>query len=513
MPQAILISPITRQTIQKTRVAAYCRVSTNSADQQNSYATQVRVYTSLIQKKKEWELVEIFADEGLSGMKAQNRVEFQRMIKMCEQHRIDLIVTKSVSRFARNAKESLEYVRKLKLLGVGVQFEKEGIYTLALGDEMLLNTFSAIAQEESKAISQNQRLSIVKRMQSGEYVDNNAPYGFRLVDKVLVAYEPEAVIVREIFAKYLCGHSISEIARELSDRGIKTKTGKSVWHPSKIAYILGNERYRGDSKYQKTYRDTTVPFKQYRNRGQEDMFYATMTHTPLIDRDTFDNVQILLKKRQDTFRKYTTQNIYPLTSRIQCSECGSYFRRRIVSGVAKWGCSRHIQDRTQCSSNYYSEERIYDAFTVMVNKLRFSEFDILGQVILRLESAERKQKQKSTAAKELNRNIADLNAKLVMVEQLHSKGYLKDEIYKAQVREINNQLRQLKCERQSEFSSDISDMINELERLKKLLDELEEPQEHFDEKLFVEAVQSININQHDEITFTLIGGLRFTEML
>ena len=447
MPQVKLISPITRQEIRKIRVAAYCRVSSNSADQQNSYANQIRVYTSLIQRKKEWELVEIFADEGLSGMNAQNRTEFQRMIKMCEQHQIDLIVTKSVSRFARNAKESLEYVRKLKLLGVGVQFEKEGIYTLALGDEMLLNTFSAIAQEESKAISQNQRLSIVKRMQSGEYVDSNAPYGFRLVDKALVVYEPEAAIVRMMFENYLSGQSTSEIARDLNSRGIKTKTGKSTWRSTKVAYILGNERYCGDCKYQKTYRDTTVPFKQFRNRGQEDMFYASMTHAPLIDRDTFDKVQLLLKKRQDVFGKSTTQNIYPLTSRIQCSECGSYFRRRQVSGAVKWGCSKHIQDRTQCSSNYYSEERIYDAFVAMVNKLRFSEYDIMGQTLLRLESAELKRKQKNTAARELSRNIADLNAKLVMVEQLHAKGYLKDEVHKAQVREINDQLRQLKRER------------------------------------------------------------------
>ena len=283
MPQVKLISPITRQEIRKIRVAAYCRVSSNSADQQNSYANQIRVYTSLIQRKKEWELVEIFADEGLSGMNAQNRTEFQRMIKMCEQHQIDLIVTKSVSRFARNAKESLEYVRKLKLLGVGVQFEKEGIYTLALGDEMLLNTFSAIAQEESKAISQNQRLSIVKRMQSGEYVDSNAPYGFRLVDKALVIYEPEAAIVRMMFENYLSGQSTSEIARDLNSRGIKTKTGKSTWRSTKVAYILGNERYCGDCKYQKTYRDTTVPFKQFRNRGQEDMFYASMTHALVLE--------------------------------------------------------------------------------------------------------------------------------------------------------------------------------------------------------------------------------------
>lgn len=486
MPQVKLISPITRQEIRKVRVAAYCRVSSNSADQQNSYTNQIRVYTSLIQRKKEWELVEIFADEGLSGMNAQNRTEFQRMIKMCEQHQIDLIVTKSVSRFARNAKESLEYVRKLKLLGVGVQFEKEGIYTLALGDEMLLNTFSAIAQEESKAISQNQRRSIVKRMQSGEYVDSNAPYGFRLVDKALVVYEPEAVIVRMMFENYLSGQSTSEIARDLNSRGIKTKTGKSIWRSTKVAYILGNERYCGDCKYQKTYRDTTVPFKQFRNRGQEDMFYASMTHAPLIDRDTFDKVQRLLKKRQDVFGKSTTQNIYPLTSHIQCSECGS---------------------------NYYSEERIYDAFIAMVNKLRFSEYDILGQTLLRLESAELKRKQKNTAAREISRNIADLNAKLVMVEQLHAKGYLKDEVHKAQVREINDQLRRLKRERQCEFSSGITHMIEELTRLKKLLEELEEPLDRFDEKLFTEIVQAISISRRDEMTVTLIGGLRFTEML
>lgn len=243
------------------------------------------------------------------------------------------------------------------------------------------------------------------------------------------------------------------------------------------------------------------------------MFYATMTHAPLIDRDTFDKVQLLLKKRHDVFGKTTTQNIYPLTSRIQCSECGSYFRRRQVSGTAKWGCSKHIQDRTQCDSNYYSEERIYDAFIAMVNKLRFSEYDILGQTLLRLESAELKRKQKNTAAREISRSIADLNAKLVMVEQLHAKGYLKDEIHKAQVQEINDQLRRLKRERQCEFSSGITHMIEELTRLKKLLEEFEEPLDRFDEKLFTEIVQAISISRRDEMTVTLIGGLRFTEML
>ena len=255
MSKAKLISPITRQGLKRLRVAAYCRVSSNSADQQNSYGTQIRVYTRMINSRPDWELVEIFADEGLSGMKAATRPEFLRMIRLCEMRQIDLIITKSISRFARNVKEALEYVRKLKLLGVGVQFEKEGIYTLALGDEMLLNTFAAIAQEESKAISQNQRLSIVKRMELGRYVDSNAPYGFRLVNKELEIYEPEAQIVRWIYEMYLQGWSTSELARQLMANGVPTKTGEGKWTSSKIKYILSNERYIGDCKYQKTYRD------------------------------------------------------------------------------------------------------------------------------------------------------------------------------------------------------------------------------------------------------------------
>ncbi len=320
-----LISPITKQGVQKIRVAAYCRVSSSSTDQLNSYARQIESFTKLIKSHPEWELVDIFADEGISGMRASNRIEFQRMMRMCELRKIDLVLTKSVSRFGRNAQESLEYARKLKHIGVGVQFESESINTLALADEMLLNTFTAIAQEESKAISQNQRLSIVKRMELGEYVDSNAPYGYRLVNKKLEVYEPEAQIVRMIFEMYLKGMSTQEIAKELTKRGIPTKNGKEKWKPTKVSYMLSNEKYIGDSQYQKTFRDTTVPFKQSKNRGEEDMYYATNTHTAIIDKDTFEKVQALLNKRKSQFSKATTLNIYPLTSRIRCIECGSFY--------------------------------------------------------------------------------------------------------------------------------------------------------------------------------------------
>lgn len=513
MAQAKLISPISKQAYARTRVVAYCRVSSNSADQLNSYATQIKVYTKLIKSNDAWELVEIFADEGLSGMKSDNRVEFQRMIEMCERRQIDLIITKSVSRFARNVKEALQYVRKLKLLGIGVQFEKEGIYTLSLGDEMLLDTFTAIAQEESKAISQHMRLSIVKRMERGEYVDSNAPYGFRLQEKQLEAYDPEADVVRYIFTQYLSGWSTSEIARDLTEKGIQTKLGKEQWRSTKVSYILTNERYVGDCKYQKTYRDTTVPFKQSKNRGQEDMFYASETHAPIIDRDTFDRVQALFQDRQERFSKTEQQNIYPLTSRIRCSECGSFYRRKVRNGAIKWVCAKHHTDTHACPAGYYSEERIYDGFISMINKLRFGEERILDQVISKLETASSLYKRNNGAAGKMSQSIAELNAKLVMLEQLRSKGYLATEVYQAQARDIQKQINDLKAERRNAFDSVIQGMLDEVMKMRSLLNEIEEPLEEFDEKLFHEIVKEIVINKNDEMTVTVLGGLSFTELI
>ena len=433
MPVAKLIAPTTKQEIPKLRVAAYCRVSSNSADQRNSFATQERVYTKYIAEKQEWELVDIFADEGLSGMKADNRPEFQRMIRMCELHQIDLILTKSVSRFARNVKEALSYTRKLKLLGVGVQFEEDGVNTLAMADEMLLNTFAAIAQEESKSISQNQRLSIVKRMESGEYIASNAPYGYRLIDKKLVIYEPEAEVVCWIFAAYLNGMSTIEIAQELS---AKRKFGKRM-----------------------------------------------------------------------------TQAEYPLTSRIRCSECGAFYHRKVRNGTVKWVCSRHAADPTACNSGYYSEERIYDGIITMINKLRFCEEDILGQTIQKLEFAAAAYKRNNRAASQLSQSIAELNAKLLALERLRTKGYLAADIYHTQAREIRQQLDKLKTERYSSFESKILTMLEDVRKLKSLIDEPEQPLEVFDEKLFHEIVTDICINHHDEMTVTLLGGLRFTEQI
>ena len=513
MPQIKLISPLTQQTVKKLRVAAYCRVSTNSADQLNSYAAQIRIYTKKIQQKPEWEFVDIFADEGISGTKSKNRPEFQRMIRMCELRQIDLIITKSLSRFARNTKEALEYTRKLKLLGVGVMFEKEGINTLSLGDEMLLNTFAAIAQEESQSISQNQRLANRKRMEMGEYISSSVPYGFRLINKETVVYEPEAEIVRKIYTDYLNGKSTTEIANELTAKKILTKRGNELWTATRIAYILTNERYIGDSLYQKSFTTPTVPFTRHKNKGEEDMYYAEKTHKPLIEKDIFHRVQALMQSRRNQFKRIKETNIYPLTSHIRCSECGSSFHRRIKNGSIKWVCAKHNENAKACNSFCYNEERIYDGFVTMVNKLRYGVEDIVGQTISLLETAANTYKMNNQTARNMSQSIAELNAKLLMLDQLQGKGYLANEVYQMQTRNIRKQINELKLQRQDSYESKILETLVEIKKIKALLDEIDEPLEEFDQKLFEQIVCEMTISRNDELTITLIGGLKFTEII
>ena len=514
MATVTVISPVTGKPVEHKRVAAYCRVSTNSADQQNSYNTQVRYYTRYIKSRTEWTLVDIFADEGLSGTSSEKRENFQRMITMCELKQIDLVVTKSVSRFARNVKETLEYVRKLKLLGIGVVFEKEGINTLSMGDEMLLNTFAAIAQEESVSISQNVRFSIKKKMESGEYINGCVPFGYRLENKVMIPFEPEAEIVRSLFQGYLNGASLTELCRYLEKQSISPRNQGAKWNVRVVSKMLSNEKYIGDSLYQKKYRETTVPFTQHINYGQEEQYYATGTHEGIVDKEIFASVQELLKKRRELYsRPEVAPAKYPFTHRIQCSECGTFYRRRIVNGSVVWGCNQHIEDRTACDSHYYREDRIMDAFIGIINRLRFAEEGIIAESIELTEKAILLKKRNNLQALESSQSMAELNAKLLMLEQLKSKGYLAPDVFETQSREINGQINEIKTKRIQSLSSALDVALEEFKTLQARLNEIDEPLDSFDPKLFEEVINGMTVNNRDEMTFRLIGDLTFTVRL
>lgn len=297
------------------------------------------------------------------------------------------------------------------------------------------------------------------------------------------------------------------------EQGIPTKSGKETWTSAKIKYILTNERYIGDCNYQKTYRDTTVPFRQFKNRGQEDMYYAKGTHTPLLDRDIFNKVQALLEKRQKQFNQTESLNVYPLTSRIRCAECGSIYRRKIRNGVPKWVCKNHLEDSKLCPSNYFSEARIYDALASMINKLRFGEEDILGQVISKLEVATLEYKRNNKAAGTVSQSIAEINAKILMLDQLRAKGYLAPEVHQAQTIELRSQLGKLKSERSDLFETRILGMLEDVKKLRTLLQEVEAPLETINEQLLLDVVKELVITKKGEMSVTVLGNLTFQEQL
>ena len=247
---------------------------------------------------------------------------------------------------------------------------------------------------------------------------------------------------------------------------------------------------------------------------EKDQYYVSESHPGIISKKDFESVQQLLLERQKKYCfNHISNPIYPLTRRIHCAECGSFYSRKIAFGCVKWVCGKHKEDSTACPSNYYSEERLYDGFIAMVNNLRFGEPDILGTVIAKLDLADNLYKRNNTQAATISQEIADLNSKKLMLEQLRAKGYLAPEVYESQLREISQQISTQKQKRQDTLDSKIQTMLDDVRRLKDLLWEMEEPLESFNEMLFGEIVKDITLNNRDEMTFTLLGGLKFTERI
>lgn len=271
--KVIVIEAAQRPEAQKLRVAAYCRVSSDSSDQMNSFAAQLNYYTALISGKENWTMVDLYADAGISGTSAKKRPDFQRLLSDCRKGRIDKILVKSISRFARNATDCLETIRELKAIGVGVYFEEQNIDTSNMTGELLTSMFSAIAQKESESISGNMRWSYQRRMQRGTYIPPTLPYGYILNDGAIEIDETRADVIRRIFAEYLAGNSTETIADGLTVDEIPCRYGGTHWNSATIRYIISNEKYTGNSVWQKYYTTDTLPYRHPRNRGQKELYY------------------------------------------------------------------------------------------------------------------------------------------------------------------------------------------------------------------------------------------------
>lgn len=273
------------------RVAAYCRVSTDSDEQSLSYDAQISHYKSYIRQHPGWRLAGIYADEGITGTSTRNRLEFHHMIEDCASGRLDMIVTKSISRFARNTVDCLKYIRLLKNQGIAIYFEKENINTLDASGEILITIMASLAQQESESLSQNVRLGLEYRYKQG-VVRTPRIFGYdKDADKNLIINNDEAVIVRRIYREYLRGASYREIARGLSADGYLTLTGKTTWHPDTIRRILANEKYMGDALLQKTYSVDCINNKRIRNNGERPQYYVENSHPAIVTREVWLAVQ------------------------------------------------------------------------------------------------------------------------------------------------------------------------------------------------------------------------------
>ena len=367
------------------KVAAYCRVSTDDKEQKTSYEAQIQYYTDKINKNPEWQMAGIFADEGITGTQAKKRPQFQKMIRLCRQGKIDMILTKSLSRFARNTVDSLDYIRELRTLGIAVISEKENINTLTAESEMLITIMSCFAQAESESISKNVSWGVRQSFKNGNVPIQYAKLlGYKKGENGLPEIIPEeAEIVKEIFRSYLDGMSLRQIADSLNDRAVKTKHKQTTWQPEIVKSILVNEKYTGDALLQKTYITDCITKKTRKNNGELPMYLVKNHHEPIVSRADFNRVQEEMARRSakrviaDKLTKgkqgrYSAK--YALSELLICGECGTHYRR--VTWTAKgfkeikWRCISRIQygkKKCHCSPTV-DEQALHKAIVSAINE-------------------------------------------------------------------------------------------------------------------------------------------------
>lgn len=384
------------------RVAAYCRVSTDSEDQIDSYNAQVAYYTDAIAKNPKWRFAGIYADEGITGTQAKKRIHFMRMIRDCEKGKIDLIVTKSVARFARNTVDSLQYLRKLKAMGIGVYFEEQNLDSLQLDSEMLIGFHSVLAQAESENISANVRWGIQQRMKSGTFQFRYNILGYQKGENGEPEInEEEAVPIRNIFQMYLDGKSLEQIKIYLEKNKVRTKNGNKEWSKNVIKSILTNERYCGNLLMQKTYIENCITKKVKKNRGEMAKYLILNNHPAIISESTFKLVQMEMSRRSSMPRKsdnaITQQGKYSgkyvFTDLLICGECGSPYRRKtwIQNGNKRrvWRCLNRMEHgKTLCPNSItVEEERLKRAVCRGISKTIENKKDVMNLILSNLAYA------------------------------------------------------------------------------------------------------------------------------
>lgn len=514
----------TTNSYRQLRVAAYCRVSTQMEEQFNSYEVQKNYYTEKINSEPKWKLVGIFADRGITGTSALKRDEFQKMIRMCKRKQIDMIITKSISRFSRNTVDCLNYVRMLRQLDVDVFFEEQGIHSKDAGAEFYITIYGSIAQSESENISANVRWGIQQRAKEGKVHFaysrflgyKEGPDGKPMID------EKQADTVKFIFNEYLLGSSLAGIAKLLTAKGIKTPSGKSGWNGSTVRTILSNEKYKGDALLNKTYISDCISKKVKKNNGERPMYYVENNHPAIIDKDTFNRVQEELARRTSKRKvkqvgtkteqgKYSSK--YALTELLICGECGTPYRRCTwtASGEKKivWRCINRLDyGKKYCHHSPTIEESVLQnaIVTAIMNNAQQSA-DVLSILKEHIRIG--------IQADEVEDNSLELLIEIAKLDEKYNALFSKMTADTEDIESIENQLIEIINKKHS-LQAQVEEIKNErtkrenaqsrLEQIYLILDGLKNHPMTYNDILVRQILDTVVVESKDKIKVVFTGG-------
>ena len=514
--------PIAEQEAMKRKlqVAAYCRVSTEEEEQQSSNEAQCSYYTDKIMTNSEWTMAGIFADEGITGTSTKKRDDFNRMIRKCKKGKINLILTKSISRFARNTLDTIKYTRMLRAMGIGIYFEKENINTLDMDSEMLITMLGAFAQAESESISRNVAWGKRQAIREGKvYVNFNQLYGYYLQeDRTPGIKQQEAEVVKFIFGQYMLGDSTRMIARKLDEDGIPTRSGKVRWEPATIKSILKNEKYCGDVLAQKTFKECVIGGKVQKNTGQLPQVLVQNNHPAIISRELFYAVQEEIKRRtagkSPSTKSATGRSCYAskyaLSERLVCGECGTLYRRCTwnIRGKKKivWRCVSRLDHGTKyCKQSPTMEETaLQRAIMDAVNSAMDSRGDLVkgitDTVILMLKPKE----NAVFTLGEVKRRISELTAEFDRLFDMEGS----EENHQERFSEITKELAELKKQR-DEISAQLRNnqgVQAQIQRMSLAADQMNHHLTEWDEEMIRQIVHIVEVISADRIRVVLTDG-------
>ncbi len=512
----------------KARVAAYCRVSTDEEEQLNSFEVQCQYYTELIESKEEWQLVKIFADEGKTGTQMKQRADFLKMMRYARQGKIDIILAKSVSRFARNTVESLEAIRELKSLGISVFFEKEGIDTLAEQDETMITIFSWMAQAESESISKNVTWGKRRAFEQGHVIMNyGSMLGYVRGEDNKPKIEPEgAETVKMIYNLFLQGQSIRQITDKLTELGRPTAREGGKWNVSTVQNILKNEKYTGDALLQKTFTVDCITHTTKKNNGELPMYYVANHHEGIIDRGTFRKVQEEFarrtSKRRVAHKLTTTENgkysaKYALTEKVFCAECGTPYRR--VTWTAKgfkeikWRCINRLENgKTFChNSPTIAEDKLHNAIVKALNTFcneQISVCQILNQSISEVLA------EKSNTIPRLEMAKTEKSNEIARLLAISTAG---DDVtaFDERFRQLSDEIMSINEQIETERSKSVPD-LSAANELQKILDDIasaDHTVQEYEDQLTRLMIEKILIIDKATIEIEFKGGFKVKQQV